>query len=156
MKTQYWTPRWQFHVATVVVDPAWRNSNDNRAEDRNACKCRKPVASYCQNLLAKNLLAEVEAKCIWCNVNFNLNTSKDHVHQCDQLEIPCRFCKEMVKRADEQKHSHEECKQPFIFCACGTRLKQMDLEQHSATVCLFKEEPCPLKCGGQIKRYVQE
>ena len=119
-------------------------------------KCRNPVASYCQNLLAKNLLAEVEAECIWCNVNFNLNASKDHVRQCDQVEIPCRFCKEMVKRADEQKHSHEECEQRFIFCACGTRLKQMDLEQHSATVCLFKEEPCPLKCGGQIKRYVQE
>ena len=54
---------------------------------------------------------------------------------------------------DIQQHQ-QECEYREIVRECGTRLQKKEEDNHNATMCAFKEEPCPLNCGERVKRLV--
>ena len=120
----------------------------------NCQKCKQPVTTYIKNLFANDMMATVDGECSWCKEKLKLDTAKQHVRQCNLLQKPCDLCHQTFKRADLQQHL-QECIFRDVICSCGTRIKKKDEENHIATTCAFKEEPCPLNCGDTVKRSVK-
>ena len=114
--------------------------------------CRQSVVAFCQNRLANNMLAMVEGECVWCHQRFPLNTAKDHVKCCGELETECSRCHAAVKRANRNSHN-DECLMADIQCECGVLLKRADADEHRRNSCALQEIVCPLKCGESVKRF---
>ena len=91
--------------------------------------CRQSVVVFCQNRLANNMLAMVEGECVWCHQRFPLNTAKDHVKCCGELETECSRCHAAVKRANRNSHN-DECLMADIQCECGVLLKRAEADEH--------------------------
>lgn len=119
--------------------------------DKVCQKCRRSVSAFGKNLFASNMLNMEKGRCRWFQEEFPLDNAKNHVRQCNQIEVPCGRCKKVVKRADEFQHQLE-CEERDIVCACGTRLKKKDEDEHKENWCTFLEGPCPLKCGQLVKK----
>ncbi|XP_044173255.1 TNF receptor-associated factor 6-like [Acropora millepora] len=115
--------------------------------------CRQSVVVFCQNRLANNMLAMVEGECVWCHQRFPLNTAKDHVKCCGELETECSRCHAAVKRANGNSHN-DECLMADIQCECGVLLKRAEADEHRRNMCALQEIVCPLKCGETVKRFV--
>ncbi|XP_074627105.1 TNF receptor-associated factor 6-like [Acropora palmata] len=115
--------------------------------------CRQSVVAFCQNRLANNMLAMVEGERVWCHQRFPLNTAKDHVKCCGELETECSRCHAAVKRANRNSHN-DECLMADIQCECGVLLKRADADEHRRNLCALQEIVCPLKCGETVKRFV--
>ena len=140
-----------FYVGTVsVVSASSREIKGSPARASTCQLCRLPVTTYCTNRKANSMLSTVQESCLWCHETFPLDTAKQHIRHCQELEVEGAACKESVKRADNQ---HDEvCPYKETRCQCGEKLVRRTLENHERTTCPMRETQCPLKCGALVKR----
>ena len=112
--------------------------------------CREPVTTYCKNRKASSMMSTVQGSCCWCKETFPLDTAKQHIRHCQELEGECAACKKSVKRGDIQ---HDEvCEYMETVCECGEKLMRRTVHNHKSTTCPMRETHCPLKCGVLVKR----
>ena len=104
--------------------------------------CRQLVSAFCTNRKA-NMLSTVEGLCRWCGMKFPLDTARNHVHQCPEIEIKCSDCKQLVRHADN--NNREVCSHQEIICDCGEKVMQGILPERKQTTCPMKERTCPLQ-----------
>ena len=106
-----------------------------RANGKADCQlCQQPVVMHTKNRLANDMLATINGDYSWCQQELPLDTAKQHVRRCDQIQVSCDLCKQPFKRKDLQ-----ECIFRDVICLCGMCLKKKDEEEHIRTTCSFKE-----------------
>lgn len=113
--------------------------------------CKRPIAQFCPNFMANEMLCIVDSECTACSTKLKLSSATDHFKQCPEVTVKCEACGEVCKRAEETAHS-QNCLLIELICECGQKYKRMDETSHRDSTCLNKEVACPLKGDLLIKR----
>ena len=108
--------------------------------------CRQIVQEFCRNIFATQLLTRVQGDCLACKDKVQLDTAKQHIEKCQEIDVVCLQCNQTVKRRTQPAHE-SACPMREITCGCGEKCKHADLEN-----CSFQKSNCPLNCDHVIER----
>ncbi|XP_074639003.1 TNF receptor-associated factor 6-B-like [Acropora palmata] len=93
--------------------------------------CRQIVPEFCRNIFVTQLLTKVQGDCLACKDKVQLDTAKEHIEKCGEIDVVSLQCNQTVKRRTQRAHE-SACPMREIICDCGEKCKHADFEKHRA------------------------
>ena len=115
--------------------------------------CDVPPSSghLLQEYFSSNLIIGIDGECLAHKGRMKLDSAKDHVWRCPEVEVVCLLCSEKLQSKHQGGH---DCPMREIVCNCGEKFHKKD-DEHHQHLCSFKEIECPFDCGEVVERYVE-
>ena len=66
------------------------------------------------------VLTKVEGDCLACKDKVQLDTAKEHVEKCGEIDVVCLQCNQTLKRRTQPAHE-SACPMREIICDCGEK-----------------------------------
>ncbi|KAJ7377176.1 hypothetical protein OS493_030375 [Desmophyllum pertusum] len=115
--------------------------------------CREPVLSYCRNLFADQMMANMKGKCDSCSTMIAIELAEDHVHQCTDILEECLY-QQKITRKDRLAHMQVCPKEEVTRANAVSKTKKRRGDGHKKNDCRFGQVDCPLMCEAMVTRYL--
>lgn len=123
-----------------------------RQEDQSATRC--PVCNttlqcYITNIALRNAARALGCSCKYCKCEITAEDIINHENECGEIPLQCSTCPEKMARNQLRVHM---CPNEIIDCACGTRVRRIEMQLHQNQQCPCLPASCPLSCELKLPR----